>query len=442
MPPGPRDEHGFRRISLRRRLFKWFGASITGSVVIVVVLLQILGGTPSWKRDLELIRHFGENRFAEVWSDRAQLRRVADSFVKDLDVSVRIVDSLGREIYNGGKPCKQQAVDLTIHDGHEQLGTVAICRIRPWWRVSGVWRFAVVLVVLLAVLWAAAGRIARRLVQPLADLARVAEALGRGRWQQRFLTRRRDAEEVRILADSLNEMAARLEKQLSDQRALLAAVSHELRSPLGRMRLLIELLTSQHPGEKHLAQLDEEVKMVDHLVGDLLASARTDFSALAPKPLDARQLALRALERLEIDPTLLEVVAADPTFVGDATLIERAVHNLLTNAQRHGGGATQLRIRDEGDRLYFEVEDRGPGIGAGEEQRIFEPFYRARSPEHASESSSVGLGLSLVRRIAEAHEGGVLAERRDGGGSRIGFWVARTGDDQNASRQTQTRSTP
>lgn len=424
-----------RRKTLRHRLFQWFGASISLSVVAVVFILQVLGGTPSWKRDLDLIRHFGENRFAEVWRDRAALKKLADNFVRELDVSVVVVDQVGKEIYRGGKACKNNSVDLAIKDENDSsfLGTVEICRPRPWWRVSGVWRFVVTLGVLLLVLWGAAGRIARRLVQPLSDLAAVAEALGRGHWKQRFLTRRKDAEEVRILADSLNQMAARLEKQLTDQRALLAAVSHELRSPLGRMRILIELLADKLPADKMLGQLDEEVKSVDYLVGDLLASARTDFSALALRPLDARTLGLRAIEELEIDPTTLDVVAANPLFYGDATLIERAILNLLTNAQRHAGGPTALRIRDEGDRLCFEVEDRGPGIGPGEEQRIFEPFYRARSPEHAGASSSVGLGLALVRRIAEAHDGTVFAERRDGGGSRIGFWIARGKPDANAA---------
>lgn len=415
-----------RRKSLRHRLFQWFGGTITLTVVIIVGILQLLGPPPSWKRELEMVRHFGQNRFAEVWRDRAQLRRLADKMVKELDVSVRVLDRSGVELYQGGKACRGNSVDLAIRDDLEELGKVELCRIRPWWRIAGIWRFVVVLSVVMVVLWAAAGRIARRLVQPLADLARVAEELGQGRWQQRFLTRRRDAEEVRILADSLNQMAERLEKQLGDQRALLAAVSHELRSPLGRMRLLIELCRSQGAdADKLLGQLDEEVKSVDHLVGDLLANARTDFAALKRQPLDARALALRALEDLELDPTCLEVTTADPSFTGDATLLERAIANLLSNAVHHAGGVTTLRIRDEGTRLYFEVEDSGPGIGPGEETRIFEPFYRARAPEHAPASSSVGLGLSLVRRIAEAHGGIVFAARRPEGGSRIGFAVER-----------------
>ncbi len=426
--------HGHRR-SLQRRLFRWFGAAIVSSGLAVFATSQWLGGSPTGKRDYDLIRSFAQNRYREVWRDPAGLARLTDELANELDLSVRVVDSAGKEQLRRGPACHGHTFELAIRDGAHPLGEVEVCRNQvPW---TGLSRFALVPLAAVFVLWLASVVIARRLSRPLDGLARVAIDIGRGKLDQRYRDRRRDTQEVRLLGDALNDMAERIGKQLEDQRALLATVSHELRSPLARMRVLIELLIdhTDHAGpQAELTQLEEEVLKVDQLVGDLLASARTDFSALAWRRVDLTQIALEAIEQLGLDPTKLEVATADGHALldGDATLLTRAVHNLLRNAVHHAGGVHTLRIRaGQGDELRLEVEDDGPGIPAGQEGRIFEPFFRAREgTDTNADSSSVGLGLSLVRRIAEAHGGRVFAERREPRGSRIGFTVRRTKSDQ------------
>ena len=175
------------------------------------------------------------------------------------------------------------------------------------------------------------------------------------------------------------------------------------------------------------SRLDREVVELDVLVADLLAGARVDFSALKPTSIDGVKLAIDALEREGVAPEKLEV-EGDVAIEGDPTLLARAVANLVQNAIKHAGGVDKLRVVRTGSgasvRVAFEVFDRGPGLLPGEETQIFEPFYRRARTEADAPATSVGLGLSLVRRIAEAHGGRAFAETRgEGGGARIGFEV-------------------
>ncbi|HSP79021.1 MAG TPA: ATP-binding protein, partial [Myxococcaceae bacterium] len=119
------------------------------------------------------------------------------------------------------------------------------------------------------------------------------------------------------------------------------------------------------------------------------------------------------------------VEAADAGLVGDATLLGRALANLLDNARKHGQGVEALRLLERGEALAFCVDDRGPGLQPGEEARIFTPFYRRDLGGEAREAGSLGLGLSLVQRIARAHGGDTFAENRPGGGARVGFTLPR-----------------
>jgi signal transduction histidine kinase len=263
------------------------------------------------------------------------------------------------------------------------------------------------------VLWAMSGKIAQRLSRPYDQLVAFADELGRGNFDTRVQLHPRDRDEAAILARVLNEMAARIEKQMADQRELLAAVSHEIRTPLARIRILTELARDGGDPGKTLDEVDREVVEIDRMVGDLLASARLDFSKIEPTSLDVRDVASRALDRAGVSADRL-VVEGATTVRADPTLLQRALANLLENAKRHGGGAERLHVARVGDRLRFAVEDRGPGIPAGEEKRIFERFTK-------KQGEGLGLGLSLVSRIAEAHGGSVFAENVTGGGARVGL---------------------
>jgi len=275
-------------------------------------------------------------------------------------------------------------------------------------------------------LWTFSRFMARRIASPLSELERMARAIGSGNFHERIDMRQRSMRmgEFPVLGTALNDLADRLEKQLGDQRALLATVSHEIRTPLARMRLLVEFARDCEDGvkrEKHLVELDKEIVGVDALVSELLAASRIDFGALQRTELIAYDVAKQALERIGGSGATVEDRTERATFLGDATLVTRAVGNLLENAKRHGGGAVRLRVLERGPRIAFEVDDDGPGFAPGEEAQVFQPFYRGKN----GGENSVGLGLALVKRIAEAHGGRAYALNREGGGARVGIELAR-----------------
>ncbi len=270
----------------------------------------------------------------------------------------------------------------------------------------------------LAVLWAASGAIAWRLTRPLAQLVQVTRAIGEGKLSTR-VAQPRGSGELAVLARAVNDMADRIQKQLADQRELLAVVSHEIRTPLGHMRVLLDL-AREREGEGELATLDEierELLEVDRLVDRLLASSRLEFEQVDRRPLQADALAARALVRAELPAERMVIESDALELEGDATLLGQALANLIGNAQTHGGGLVALRVLRRDGQLCFVAEDAGPGLPAAARERLFESFVRGGT------GGKLGLGLALVQRIAVAHGGGAFAEDREGGGARVGLWV-------------------
>jgi signal transduction histidine kinase len=275
-----------------------------------------------------------------------------------------------------------------------------------------------------AALWTATGRVARRIAQPLYELTRAAQELGGGNLKARVSAAGFGFDETAVLSSAFNDMAARLERQLAEERELLASVSHELRTPLARIRLLVEIArqarAGQGPGDdpRTLDEIEREAIEIDALVGELLASARIEFQAVAPKPLDAVEVARRALERAGEDAGKLVSAPPPIPFAADPTLVGRALANLIDNARKHGSGLVRLTVRADASGVTFEVVDRGRGFAPGDESRVFERFYRGADPD-AGSHGSLGLGLALVKRIADAHGGRVHAANEPTGGARV-----------------------
>ncbi|MFZ9336705.1 MAG: sensor histidine kinase, partial [Burkholderiaceae bacterium] len=241
------------------------------------------------------------------------------------------------------------------------------------------------------------------------------------RWGQGDLTVRVPADgqdEAAQLARRFNQAAERVEALVGTHKSLLANASHELRSPLARIRVALELM-----GEQASPQLQQEISRnigeLDALIDEILLASRLDARADevgASEPVDLVGLAAEEASRSGAELTVREGTG-DATVHGVARLLRRLLRNLLENAARHGGSEVRLQIGRSPQAEGFEirVSDSGPGVPESERERIFEPFYRLGG---ASErDGGVGLGLALVRQIAQRHGGTVSCEPAEGGGA-------------------------
>ncbi|MEO5733777.1 MAG: HAMP domain-containing sensor histidine kinase, partial [Rubrivivax sp.] len=183
---------------------------------------------------------------------------------------------------------------------------------------------------------------------------------------------------------------------------------------LARLKMAVSLIDSAAP-EQRLAlkrEIDTDIAELDTLVEEVLLASRLDASA----SLDLSQpVALLPLMVEEAARTGALAEGNDLVVPGDERLLRRALRNLLENARRYGGNDVDVGLRAVGPVAEWRVCDRGPGVPDAQRERIFEPFFRL--PGHAERAGGVGLGLSLVRQIAERHGGSVRCEARAGGGS-------------------------
>jgi two-component system OmpR family sensor kinase len=399
------------RSKLHRRIFVWFGASIVATGASVWLVLSLAAPPSRWHEEVARVHRFIGAQYARAWDDPRERDVLAAEMSRELDVGVRVTDVHGRV--------------LSIERQGRRLGTLVLCVDRHSPR-SG-WLLILAVVVACGTLWGFSGIIARRLARPIQHVVRVAHDIGTGNLKSRVRLGRHRIGEIAVLADAIDDMASRIEKQLRDQRELLAAVSHEIRTPLGHIRILLETardaVEAAHTLDpKTVDELEREVLEIDDLVGELLASSRLSFDSVERRPLEALDLGVRALERAGLPIDLLETDADAIALAGDATLLGRALANLLENAKRHAGTVERLSIEADARGVTFAVEDRGPGFSEAELEKVFDPFYRGEHRAGAG-AGSLGLGLSLVRRIAVAHGGRAWAENRERGGARVAFRV-------------------
>jgi len=416
--------------SLQRRILWGFVAAILATgLTVAFVGNSVSDRGQGLHREARGARAFAAARIAEAWASPERRAALVDELAVAVGAGVSLVDPAGVELVEARGGCVDARHAVPIGPETAPLGALRLCTAGDRRRAT----FALVLAIGAAccVLWAAAAAIARRLARPIAELAVVAERLGEGDLSARFALgacrsepaspARVDAE-IEVLGGAFNRMAARIEGQVRAQKELLAHVSHELRTPLARIRLLTELAREGAPTAGNLDEIDREVVEIDALVGALLADARLEFGTVERTRLDAIELARRALDRAGEPAKRLHATDTVLPVDADPTLVSRALANLLDNARAHASGVDGLVVEGIGKGVVlFVVEDRGPGLPEGDASRLFEPFARRA---RGADRGSLGLGLALVRRVAEAHGGHVVAESREGGGARLGFTIA------------------
>ncbi len=304
--------------------------------------------------------------------------------------------------------------------------------------------WGLLLVALAAAVALGAYPVARRLARRLERLQSGVEALGGGDLSARVPVQGRD--EVAGLATRFNEAAARIEALVAAQRALLANASHELRSPLARLRVAASMLAEADGPRRDalVREVEQDVAELDALIDEILLASRLDAGAgIVSEPVDllavlAEECA-RTSAQLSVDPSGPPAAARVPggsraapepvaaaAVTGDPRLLRRLLRNLLENARRHAAGSPiEVSLRADAAGVRIDVADRGPGVPEAERERIFEPFHRLAG--HGESRGGVGLGLALVRQIALRHGADVRCLPRDGGGSLFRVTLPATG---------------
>jgi signal transduction histidine kinase len=197
---------------------------------------------------------------------------------------------------------------------------------------------------------------------------------------------------------------------MNAHRLLLANASHELRSPLSRLRMAIERLKGNPSDDTAQREAARNIAELDRLVEEILLASRLQATELIKEPVDLAGLLAEECAAYGAEAT---VVGDAPMVKGDPRLLKRLFRNLLQNAAVHGASdAPEVTIRATKNDIRVAVCDRGSGVSEGDREKIFEPFYQGRSS-----TGGAGLGLTLVRQIAERHGGSVRCLPRDGGGA-------------------------
>ncbi len=272
---------------------------------------------------------------------------------------------------------------------------------------------------LLLGLWAS-----RRTLRPLSSVTAAAGAIADGDLGARLEVRRDP--DLAAIATAFNRTAGRLQARVASDARFAGNVSHELRSPLTTMVNAVEVLTGRADqldpeGREVLELLADDVHRFAQMVEDLLEISRFDAGVVRVRrePTNVGELVAMVADRCagrpvtEVGPNAEEVVS----WV-DRRRLERVVENLVHNAESHAGGVTRVLVTATADTVFVNVEDRGPGIPDGEQERIFERFSRAEA-HRSGNPEGVGLGLALVFEHVRLHGGRVWAERNSPRGTRF-----------------------
>lgn len=433
-----------RRASTERRWWHRWKHSLRLRLITVFVLLALamgavfLGGmqrafTTGWREAAKpLLVDYTDRLVAEIGSPPDVAR--AQALVARLPISIRIEGSVVQWDSHPDKDRRGWWSDRHDRRGRQAIGDAGDGDPRDaWFRRSTAdghvvtfglgtspWQDKphglgwLTLALLLGLILAAYAYV-RRLLRPLDDIRVGAERFGRGEFDPSIPLRRRD--ELGDLAQRINTMAHDIRGMLDAKRALLLALSHELRSPLTRARLNAELLPATTEGAAERAALLRDLNEMRDLISDLLESERLagPHTALHRESIDLAELVRETVGgmptahavRLDLAPSL-------PPLALDRTRVRLLVRNLLDNALRHAADAEQppvlsLRPTDNGG-VVLEVRDFGPGVDDAQLARLTEPFFRTDDARQRT-TGGVGLGMYLCRLVAEAH-GGTLGVRR------------------------------
>jgi signal transduction histidine kinase len=415
------------RFRLQFQIFRALAVTVLSAVLLVVLCMWMffkdVHPLPRFAGDLgELIVDHMPPQHSPGF--RREFRRRAER----LNASMSLWDRDGRQLAREGRRLEPPARIMRKHAFVSTESDAMFVRLRDGRLLAvafdhGMMRgdgakkaFAglvfVVLVLLLGSHWAA-----KRIVRRLKVLESTVARFGSGDLSARVELYGRD--EIARLGEAFNRNFARIAGLLRQQRRMLQSASHELRSPLTRVRMAFELATDPEVDastrERLRSEAGRDIEELDALIGDLLMAARLSDTEL---PREFGSVPLTHIVRDEAAKVSAAVELAELSVTGNARMLRSLVRNLLENARRYGKDPIEVALHAREGRVLLSVEDAGDGVPEADRERIFEPFYRQEGHREGRDGG-VGLGLSLVRNIAEHHGGSARYVPRNGGGSRF-----------------------
>ncbi|UST60311.1 HAMP domain-containing histidine kinase [Pseudomonas moraviensis] len=428
-----------------RSLFWRILASFWLAIALVAGLSILLGhmlNQDAWI----LSRHPGLNTLAAEWTQtyEAQGEEAAQDILeqrkRQYHIDVQVLNETGDPVVRGTFPRRAAAFEarqnnddrrlpwrrLTDEITSEKTGDTYLFIYRiphpeldAWHRESLLWPLSA-LGIALVVLTLFSLLVTFSITRPLSRLRGAVHDLGQTTYQQNSLAKlanRRD--EFGVLATDFNRMGARLQSLIGSQRQLLRDVSHELRSPLARLRIALALAERANPEEREKLwpRLTRECDRLEALISEILVLARVDADNASAEDVDLNALLATLQKDAQLSsPEQTVRLQAEPqlNIKGWPTMIERAVDNLLRNAQRFNPSdqPIELQASRQGERIVISVRDHGQGVQAEHLSQLGEPFYRAPGQTAAGH----GLGLAIAKRAAERHGGTLtLANHAQGG---------------------------
>lgn len=424
--------------SLFAKILLWFFASTIITIAAVVITSALTYNSSSQPPFGMMIRlQMREARHAYETGGREALAAALERFRLAVPGDGVLTDSTGKDLVSGENRSEliaqaSRRTRFPIYLPFPRRGGYMFGRQsadgKYWFffntaQQSGLlWFFQPQHLVILGVIVALCYGFAFYLTAPVRVLQRAVERFGKGDLSARAPGKRGD--ELGKLARTFNQMADRIQTLVTAERRLLMDISHELRSPLARLTVAIELARNGREHQASLDRIEKEGQRLNELVGELLEVTRAEGDP-----------AQRIHEEIHIDELLEDVVedcqieagargskiameaAVSCTVVGDPELLRRAVENVVRNAIRYSpqGTPVEVSLAHVNGRARITVRDRGPGVPDSSLPLLFEPFYRVESDRSRASGGGVGLGLSIAKRAVALHNGAIRASNAEPG---------------------------
>lgn len=265
--------------------------------------------------------------------------------------------------------------------------------------------------------------LARRITRPLEHFTQAAQRIGAGNIPEDMPPTR--VQELSELSATFNQMAMQVRELLANRTTLLAGISHDLRTPLSRMRLAVEMLP-EDSAPKTVERLRRDIEDMNALIGEFLSLSR-DLQQEASEPIVLEEMLVEMAEDKNAQGAQVAChVQPGLTVQAGPLALHRVLQNLLGNALRYGAGQpVQIEAEGKGTEAVIDILDRGPGIPAHEIEKVFRPFYRVESSRNADTGGS-GLGLAIVQQLCTANGWQVELLAREGGGTQARFRLPRS----------------